>query len=557
MKQQSKGQLVMKRHVIAVLAATIVISTNGSLWAADESEFRQRIEQLEQMLKQQQQRIVQLESSESQAQDAQLGVDEQEEIRQLIRESLDDVELRSQLMGDVLSAGYDEGFFVRSADNAYLFKINTLLQFRYYGINRGENLDSFGVGTPQGNSSPERTDRSDFELERARIRFSGHIPSGLNDNPIEYYIQLALGTDHRPAGSDGADIVNTLVAGPGGIGPILQRARHAQLQDDQSGGVHLKDWYVKWKYAEWMAVKAGQYTMPFGRQETTAPEQLMLIDRSLANETFNLDRSIGVGLLGDFLLLNQNMSYEVMLANGFRQANRTEAAQEIDSLMAFAGRLVWHQDGSSADDFADESALGFETGRYDDLKLSTGLSFAFMDDNNRSSAHPPSTHYFVSSDSVEGPANDVGNIPLTQDLFTEPIYTEVTQFGADIAMKWTRLSASAEWFMRMIDFDKDVTFGAPPDLALSTIHQQGGHVQAGWFFTPKIEAVVRLGGVWDNADDNVWEYASGVNYYIRGHDVKLSLDYTGTHEATTISNDAGFGLNEEAGMWRGQLQVLF
>jgi hypothetical protein len=48
-----------------------------------------------------------------------------------------------------------------------------------------------------------------------------------------------------------------------------------------------------------------------------------------------------------------------------------------------------------------------------------------------------------------------------------------------------------------------------------------------------------------------------VNYYIRGHDVKLSLDYTGTHESTTISNDAGFGLNEEAGMWRGQLQVLF
>ena len=550
-----------KKNVFAVMTALVAVVFSGGLQAAEDQQLNERIEQLEQMLTQQQQQIVTQQKTINQLADdvgvETLSTSEQESIRELIRDSLNDVETRSQLMGDVLNAGYDEGFFIRSADNAYLFKVNTLLQFRYYGINRGKSLDSFGVGTLQGNSSPEHSDRSDFELERARVRFSGHIPSGLNDNPIEYYIQLALGTDHRPAGPSGADAVNALMAGPGGAGSIAQGASHAQLQDDQSGGVHLKDWYVKWKYAEWMTVKAGQYTMPFGRQETTAPEQLMLIDRSLANETFNLDRSIGMGLLGDFVLLNQNMSYEVMLANGFRQANRTEAAQEIDSLMAFAGRLAWHQDGSNADDFADESALGFETGRYDDLKLSTGLSFAFMDDNNRSGAHSPSTHYFVSSDSVEGPANDVGNIPLTQDLFTEPVYTEVTQFGADIAMKWTRLSASAEWFMRMIDFDKDVTFTAPPDLALSTIHQQGGHVQAGWFFTPKIEAVVRLGGVWDNADDNVWEYTSGVNYYIRGHDVKLSLDYTGTHESTTISNDAGFGLNEEAGMWRGQLQVLF
>lgn len=151
---------------------------------------------------------------------------------------------------------------------------------------------------------------------------------------------------------------------------------------------------------------------------------------------------------------------------------------------------------------------------------------------------------------------DLATLPLVQSLIGEAWYTEVTQFAGDFAMKWKQLSTSLEYFVRIIDFDKDLFLDESFHNA-NTIHQQGGYIQAGWFFTPKLEWATRLGGIWDNDDDSVWEYATGVNYYIRGHAVKLSLDYTGTHEATTVSNDAGFGLNEEAGMFRGQLQVLF
>ena len=142
----------MRTHLIAACVAGVLGSFCGGLAAAEPDALSQRIELLEQMLKHQQQQIVAQQQTIDQftaRSDSGVGEQRRDELRELVRQTLADVDMRSQLMGDVLTAGYDEGFFIRSTDDAYALKINTLLQFRYTGIDRGENYGAFGTGSTQ------------------------------------------------------------------------------------------------------------------------------------------------------------------------------------------------------------------------------------------------------------------------------------------------------------------------------------------------------------------------------------------------------------------------
>ena len=505
--------------VLGAWAVTIMLLFETSTVIAEDvgtmEQMAREIEQLREMLVHQQAEIHELRSDRP-AYTASLKK-HQDMVRELVRETINDVEVRSQLLGDTLTAGYNKGFFIQSPDDAYKLKINTRLQFRYTGIDRST------PPTPVS-AKAQSTDRSDFELERAKIAFSGHIPSGINDEPIKYKIQLDADTD-----------------------------------DESSGhGTTLEDWYAEHKTLDWLTLRVGQFKGPQGQQELTSSGKQQFVDRSMINELFNLDRSIGVQAKTPLLGKNDAgksrvvITYSVM--NGYDQDSDHYSPQ--DNNFAYSARADWNVFGDVG---KDESALGWQKGKYDDGALRMGMHVAYFDENANDEPE-------FDGISLEGGLPGVATL--------EAQGTEQTQLGFDLRYKLKRLSANAEYFLRVIDIDSgsrvlfdskkiDLPSGIEDEeavaeiIGLDTEHIQGGYFQVGYFITEKIELASRFGGVWDNENDGHHEFAFGMNYFIRGHDVKFTADYTAVDETVSDSSAAGFVPGEKISMYRGQLQIAF
>ena len=96
-----------------------------------------------------------------------------------------------------------------------------------------------------------------------------------------------------------------------------------------------------------------------------------------------------------------------------------------------------------------------------------------------------------------------------------------------------------------------------------TRHYQGAYLQGGYviedLLPSPIEPVVRIGGIWDNDGDNVWEWGFGVNYFPwSSYNCKLAADFIRISEAVGGAASApNYSLNDEITMIRLMLQVGF
>ena len=508
------GVLIFGRWTAAIALLVIITTANAENVGTMEQMTRE-IEQLRQMLVHQQTEINEL-RSEQVFNSASLQ-QRQDLVRELVHDTINDVEIRSQLLGDTLTAGYNKGFFIQSPDEAYKLKINTRLQFRYTGINRATPPTSVAARA-------EATDRSDFELERAKIAFSGHMPSGINDEPIKYKIQLDADTDD-------------------------ETSRH---------GTTLEDWYAEHKTLAWLTLRVGQFKGPQGQQELTSSGKQQFVDRSMINELFNLDRSIGAQAKTSLFGKNNAGKNRVVIVysvtNGYDQDSDHYSPQ--DNNFAYSARAAWNVFGNVG---KDESALGWQKGKYDEGAVRMGMHVAYFDENANDEPE------------FDGISLD-GGLPGVATL--EAQGTEQIQLGFDMRYKLKRLSVNVEYFLRIIDIDAgsralfdsrkiNLPNGVGDEeavaeiIGLDTEHIQGGYVQIGYFITEKVELAGRFGGVWDNESDGHHELVFGMNYFIRGHDVKLTADYTAVDETVSDSSAAGFVPGEKINMYRGQLQIAF
>jgi hypothetical protein len=101
--------------------------------------------------------------------DAWLTEQRASEIRGIVTDVLADAETRSSLQGSGAGAGYDNGFFLSSADGNYSMKINVLQQIRwaYADVDTGE---AWG-----------------FENKRTRMTFSGNIVDSSWSYKVGFY----------------------------------------------------------------------------------------------------------------------------------------------------------------------------------------------------------------------------------------------------------------------------------------------------------------------------------------------------------------------------------
>ncbi|HRP62015.1 MAG TPA: porin [Phycisphaerales bacterium] len=163
-----------------------------------------------------------------------------QEIRTLVHDVLADADTRASLLGTGMNAGWDEGFFIGSADGNFRLRVGGNIQFRYVFNHQ--------------NGSPVDNNRGGFENTRTQLIFTGHV---VNPNWV-YRVQ---GNFSRT-----------------------------------NGTFNLEDAYIGYVFGNGWTFLAGQFRVPMLREFLVVEPHQQAVSRSLVHQEFTAGRTQGVAL---------------------------------------------------------------------------------------------------------------------------------------------------------------------------------------------------------------------------------------------------------------------
>ncbi len=484
--------------------------------AAADPPDQAAVDRLEALIEAQQAKIESLEQQVAAAQQADVSAARVEELKKQIREVLSEQEFRESLMPSTLQAGYDKGFFIKSSDNKFKLQFNGQLQFRYTYYNT-QTRNHYLL------PSRDRSDRSGFDIARMNFDFSGHVYTP----DLTYFIEL---------GANSASSYDT----------ILNYA------------------WVNYRIVDEFQFRAGLFKTANLRANIVSNAQYQMVESGLVDAVFGLDDGVGVRMWGQ--LFDKKLDYYLDVVNSLdNPTTQTITTDEDlytrghDNNPGILARVVWHAlCGQCRTLKADDPA------RWDTMSdmeysmepsLDVGFSYAFNEDWHDGTLRIPYARRTFFLPGGFGLESSEG--------------TQINQFGLDAAFKYRGFSITGEYVVRIVDIrNADGPPYSPLFLASgdgSTTGHQGAYVQAGYFlpipgWEDKFEVVGRVGGIstLTGGSEGTWEYAGGLNYYIKGHSVKLQTDVVKITELPISNSTFSYAnVNDDALMWRMQLQVAF
>lgn len=298
----------------------------------------------------------------------------------------------------------------------------------------------------------------------------------------------------------------------------------------------LLDMYFTAAYKNEIAPRVGQFKVPFYREFLTSAAGLQLVERSIVNREFSLDRDIGASILGG-LTSGYHISY---LAGVFNGDGRNGTS--TDSNLLYVGRI--------------QLGLGGDGGRF-----------------NANNQFPAATDYSISPNFASKPTFVAGAaIAAMPGLncdrkspgggacarIAELGYpqSDFTTFTTDVNFKTYWFSIEAEYAARWI---------APDTGSLGTAYDQGFNLQSGVFI---LANTLELAGRYSFIDfdtsagvnpagvilrNTIWAVTPGLNYYIsHDHRLKIQLDYTFLRN--TFTNQSP---HTDENIFRMQLSAFF
>ena len=211
-----------------------------------------------------------------------------DEIRSLVQDVLADADNRTSLQGSGATAGWNNGFFIKSADGSFSLNLHAVLQVRFAYDDRnnlGAGLDDSTWG---------------FENRRTALKFGGQI----FDSSWKYFIQQ--------------------IWTPGGTAALLDGVINHDLGDGWS-------------------MQAGKFRMPFLREELVNYTNQLAVERTIVSGPFGIGRSQGLqfGYKGDDFRFNAAIFDDFGGIGG-----NANPAGTLDSEIAFAARAEFLLKGS-------------------------------------------------------------------------------------------------------------------------------------------------------------------------------------------------------------------
>lgn len=296
-----------------------------------------------------------------------------------------------------------------------------------------------------------------IQIRRARLQFKGNLYGKAN----EYKVELAIS--------------------PGDLN-----------QDDGAPPATsvLLDWYLDFALLDELTLRVGQYKIPHNRQRVVSSGDLEMVDRSIVNAEFNLDRDLGLDLRSeDFLGLDALRYYLGVYAGEGRNTRGS-----YDFGMLYLARVEFLPLGM----FDDYQEGDFE--RLGSPKLSLGIGAAHIRN-------------------ARADRGILGSAPSDGGT------TDFNSFTADAVFRYSGFSATTEWMLR--DGDREFGGDGPPEGPRDGF---GGMLQLSYLLPrTRWQVAGRAGFIRPRGESSILgegeELGAGLNYYFAQHPFKLQADY--------------------------------
>jgi hypothetical protein len=311
-------------------------------------------------------------------------------------------------MGANVSYTKGMGFGFKTGDGFFALNLGGLFQFVYTGYDNDDARDT-----------------NNFDVEENRLILQGYA----FDPNLAYYVEF-----------------------------------------DADGSVTLLDAYIDYNVCDWSMIRAGNFKLPYGRQNLTHESDRAFADRGPVAAAFNLDRDVGL-MFHDVLNVQEGGDAAFEYAVGIWNGEGRNSSMNDNNWMAWGGRMGIHPFG------AVPYVEGDWTGA-DEPKFALAGS------------------YFSHKNAMD---------------------TDFTAWEIDGVLTWANFFLLAEYFEN--EMDPEGSGSADND---------GWYVQGGYMVVPgQVEIIARYGQVdFDEyyGLDEMKEWSVGVVYYVDGHHLKMGAN---------------------------------
>ena len=436
-----------------------------------------------------------------------------DQVRAMVKDVLAKSRQESQYMDSQLQAGYDNGFYIRSANKAFQLNINGYMQVRYtYSKSAAGNNNTVSGGPaagPFGNSSG-------FDFRRARLILSG--------NAFKSVIYSISGDF-----ADGSSNV--------GLGNTFQ----------------ILDTWIGYEFNPGFMIRAGSMLVPFTHVEyyssgTEFPE-------FVASEApFDPVRSLALDVSGN---LNKNtLFYDVQVNNGSKANNLDGSANvtgagtfQLDNRFGFYGRVQFAGAGNNGD-FVDSPDVSW----HKHLVWAIGAAAGYEEQNSSAGVYPSPQNSLALAGLASPNGGFLGGETASGTLYRGTV---------DGHVKYRGFAFNSSIYFQQYNAATPGASNSTPTIystyGTGSIWQLGAYGEVGYFLVPhQWEIAGRIGDLTtDGRGKQSMEYTAGLNYYIFGENAKIQTAVTYLPNAAYTSPNIGSVINTSDIIGQVQFQVKF
>ena len=383
---------------------------------------------------------------------------------------------------DIVNNSFGKGFYnVVAADSSYSMNLAARIQSLYVG--EWDVNDEDGIH----NSS------SQFLIRRARLKFGGFV---LNPK-VKYKIELGL--TNKDQGK---------VASDNNMAPKM-----------------ILDAVVKWNFYKNFTLWAGQTKLPGNRERVISSANLQLVDRSLVNKVFNIDRDMGVQLRHYFTL---GKNFTVVESLAMSQGEGRNLVQDNLGGYQWTARVEVYPFGKFK---GKGDYVGGAVKRQQTPKLAIGAT------------------YDINNNAVKDRSN-MGSYMLIDDGLGY-YETNINSIFIDAMFKYQGFSFMAEYANRQADNPIAVNSDGSETGDVVDVGD-GLNLVSGYLFDNDVEITGRYTTISLDKEitgsDLQSQYTFGLSKYFKGHKLKVQTDVS----YLDIENNDTSGL-----MYRMQFELHF
>lgn len=254
--------------------------------------------------------------------------------------------------------------------------------------------------------------------------------------------------------------------------------------------IPLLDWHMDFTHLRDLQVRVGQARVPFARERLISSGRLAMIDRSIIDQEFQLDRDLGIVLYSKDLFGLKRIRYFAGISTGEGHQGLTS----IDLGMMYSLRLEFVLAGQKI------PTTQIDFSRSSKLRWSLGAAYSFIDKAKLTKG-------------------------LTGSTYADGLTAQSHHMAADMLVVWSGWTLHSEFIVRKAAFNHDI-LGKTPRNGLGFFALLSYILpQVPLAFSVRYALIRSLGNVTQTGLKEKNSAGLAVGYYFVEHSLQLQADY--------------------------------